>query len=182
MDIQIVARNIDINERAENYISKKFSRLERHLRSLKGAKMEVQRTSSISQDDRVVVQMTLDADGYVLRGQQKGLNLYAAVDAVADVMDRQIEKFKGKISRSEARPEPASDRLRAEEYDPALDEGAVVRTKRFPMKPMAIGDAITQMELLGHSFFLFFNLDTNEYNVVYRREEGDYGVFEPELG
>ena len=192
MDIRIQTRNIDLNPHAEQYIQKKFDRLRRHLPNLDGAKMEVSRTQARSTRDRVQAQMTLNIAGYTLRGQDRGVNLFAAVDGVADVVDRQIRRFKGKVYHtSQARksgrglrdipPDAIIDMPDAAEQDAIEDIGQVVRTKRFSMPPMSVEDAILQMEMLGHSFFLFFNMDTDEYNVAYRRRDGDYGVIEPEL-
>ena len=194
MDIKIYARNLDLSADTEEYIHKRFSRLERHLKSISDAKLEVSRTAVRSQPDRITAQLTLKTGGTTLRGQEAGLNLYAAIDAVTDVMDRQIKRYKGKVYRSskakkaariqdafvEAQlPSPDEDAEDDEEY--LTDFGKVVRTKRFPMKPMTVDDAVSEMELLSHDFFLFRNLDSNEYNVVYRRHDGDYGIIEPEL-
>jgi putative sigma-54 modulation protein len=193
MDIRIQAKNIDLNPHAEQYIQKKFERLRRHLPNLDDAKMEVSRTQARSTRDRIQAQMTLNIAGYTLRGQDRGVNLFAAVDSVTDVVDRQIRRFKGKVyhssqakkSRSGFRdipPEAIIEMPDEVEEQEALEEiGQVVRTKRHSMPPMSVEDAILQMEMLGHSFFLFFNMDTSEYNVAYRRRDGDYGVIEPEL-
>ncbi|MCI0441346.1 MAG: ribosome-associated translation inhibitor RaiA [Chloroflexi bacterium] len=190
MDIKIYAKNISVNPSAENYIQKKYNRLERHLNSITDAKLEIERTSARSQADRVTAQMTITANGYTLRGQESGVNLFAAIDNVADVMDRQIQRYKGKVYRSEQGKKSARTALAADTATPpAQDEvpdeatlpemGRVVKTKRFPMKPMTVEDAILEMELLGHGFFLFYNIDTSDYNVVYRRNDGDYGVIVP---
>ena len=173
---------------------KKFKRLERHLRSIFDAKLEVSRTSARSQKDRIVAQMTLTANGYTLRGQETGLNLFAAIDAVTDVIDRQIQRYKGKVYRTAQAKKSGrvatirvADESATSEVEDELDEplspelGKAVRTKRFPMKPMTPEDAILEMELLSHGFFFFYNIDSNEYNVVYRRSDGDYGVIEPDL-
>ena len=193
IELKIYARNIEIDSRANEYIQKKFERLKRHLSSLSEAKLEVSRTSARSQAERVVAQMTLLAKGRVLRGQERGLNLFSAIDAVADVMDRQIRRHKGKVYRTQqarraSRSDPAGvagPQLAELEIGEAdgdyLESGRVVRSKRFAMEPMTTEDAITQMELLSHQFFLFYNVDTEEYNVVYRRHDGDYGVIEPEM-
>jgi putative sigma-54 modulation protein len=193
VDIRIQAKNIDLNPHAEQYIQKKFDRLQRHLPNLDDAKMEVSRTQARSTRDRIQAQMTLNIAGYTLRGQDRGVNLFAAVDSVTDVVDRQIRRFKGKVyhssqakkSRSGFRdipPEAIIEMPDEVEEQEALEEiGQVVRTKRHSMPPMSVEDAILQMEMLGHSFFLFFNMDTSEYNVAYRRRDGDYGVIEPEL-
>ncbi len=193
MDIRIQAKNIDLNPHAEQYIQKKFERLRRHLPNLDDAKMEVSRTQARATRDRVQAQMTLNIAGYTLRGQDRGVNLFAAVDGVADVVDRQIRRFKGKVYHSsQARksgrgfrdvpPEAIIEMPEDVEEEEAIAEmGQVVRTKRFAMQPMSVEDAILQMEMLGHSFFLFFNMDTGDYSVAYRRHDGDYGMIEPEL-
>ena len=194
MDIKIYAKNLEINPQTERHIQKKFKRLERHLRSIFDAKLEVSRTSARSQKDRIVAQMTLTANGYTLRGQETGLNLFAAIDAVTDVIDRQIQRYKGKVYRTAQAKKSGrvatirvADESATSEVEDELDEplspelGKAVRTKRFPMKPMTPEDAILEMELLSHGFFLFYNIDSNEYNVVYRRSDGDYGVIEPDL-
>ena len=193
MDIRIQAKNIDLNPHAEQYIQKKFERLWRHLPNLDDAKMEVSRTQARATRDRVQAQMTLNIAGYTLRGQDRGVNLFAAVDGVADVVDRQIRRFKGKVYHSsQARksgrgfrdvpPEAIIEMPEDVEEEEAIAEmGQVVRTKRFAMQPMSVEDAILQMEMLGHSFFLFFNMDTGDYSVAYRRHDGDYGMIEPEL-
>ena len=193
MEIRIQAKNIDLNPNAEEYIQKKFNRLQRHLPNLDDAKMEVSMTQARATRDRVEAQMTLNIAGYTIRGQDRGVNLFAAVDAVTDVVDRQIRRFKGKMYHSsQARksrgsfrdipPEAIIDMPETLEEEEALEEiGQVVRTKRHSMPPMSVEDAILQMEMLGHSFFLFFNMDTDEYNVAYQRRDGDYGVIEPEL-
>ncbi|MCH9010302.1 MAG: ribosome-associated translation inhibitor RaiA [Chloroflexi bacterium] len=194
MDIKIYAKNLDLNAETEEYIHKRFSRLERHLKSISDAKLEISRTAAREQPDRIIAQLTLKTGGAILRGQEAGLNLFAAIDAVTDVMDRQIRRYKGKVYRSSKAKKAAriQDAL-VEAQLPALDEdeeddeefltdfGKVVRTKRFPMKPMTVDDAVSEMELLSHDFFLFRNMDSNEYNVVYRRHDGDYGIIEPEL-
>ena len=192
MDIKILSRNLDMNPNAEDYVQKKFSRVLRHLPNMDDAVLEVSRRSSRSAKDRVHAQMTLKIGGYTLRGQDSGVNLFAAVDNVTDIVDRQIRRFKGKVYRSQkGRRDRAGMRdipldaiiemPESAEEEAIEDIGEVVRTKRFSMTPMSVEDAILQMEMLGHNFFLFFNTDTNEYNVVYRRNDGDYGLIEPEL-
>ncbi len=194
MDIKIYAKNLDLNAETEEYIHKRFSRLERHLKSISDAKLEVSRTAARAQPDRIIAQLTLKTGGTTLRGQETGLNLFAAIDAVTDVMDRQIKRYKGKVYRSSKAKKtariqdaivesqlPALDDDAEDDEEYSTDFGKVVRTKRFPMKPMTVDDAVSEMELLSHDFFLFRNTDTNEYNVVYRRHDGDYGIIEPEL-
>ncbi len=197
MELQIFARNMKLSERSEDYIQKKVARLERHLRERADAKLELSRTASRSETDRFVAQMTISASGSTLRGQESGLTLFAAVDSVADVMDKQIRRYKGRAYRtSQARRSARTQAMREdvgalieelaavdeEEQDESFEEtGKVVRVKRFSMKPMSVEDAIMEMELLDHDFFLFHNAETDRHSVVYRRTDGDYGVIEPEV-
>lgn len=196
MEIQILSRNVELNPEAHAYVRKKFDRLQRHLRHMTDAKIEISRTNARAQADKIIVQMTVMAGGSTLRGQESGVNLFAAVDSVADVLDRQIRRLKGRSYRSvqarkaAGRAASEADAAVATEVLDAVDEedeelfeqlGRVVRTKRFAMKPMSVEDAAMQMELLSHDFFLFYNNTSGEYNVVYRRSDGDYGVIEPEL-
>lgn len=190
MDLRIFTRNIDLNSESELYIKKKMDRLDRHLESGGEAKLELSRTSAKSQGDRVVAQMTISAAGSTLRGQESGLNVFAAIDAVTDVVDRQIRRYKTRVSRSKGRgsvrtaqqelQEVAALQEELPEDDMEAEFGRVVRTKRFPMKPMTVDDAIVEMELLDHDFFLFQNMDTEGFNVIYKRNDGDYGLIEPE--
>ena len=193
MNLKVYTKNIQLDPRAEDHIQKKFKRLQRHLESISDAKLELSVTSARSRTDRVVAQMTLVVKGYTLRGQERGLNLYAAIDAVTDVMDRQIGQYKGKVySREQARKagkvnfardleQAAVDAEQEQVGDDVSGIPVVVRAKRFPMKPMSVEDAIMEMDLLSHKFFLFYNADAKEYNVVYRRLDGDYGIIQPEL-
>ena len=196
MEMQILTRNMKLNERSEDYIQRKMARLERHLRERADARLELRRTARRSETDRFVAQMTITASGATLRGQESGLALFAAVDAVADVMDKQIRRYKGRAYRTaQARRSARSQAIREDvgamleeieadaqaEDEPIEELGKVVRVKRFAMKPMTVEDAIMEMELLDHDFFLFHNNETNKYSVVYRRTDGDYGMIEPEV-
>ena len=196
MEMQILVRNMRLSGHSEDYIQKKMARLERHLRERADARLELSRTSARSETDRFVAQMTINASGTTLRGQENGLTLFAAVDAVADVMDKQIRRYKGRAYRtSQARRSARSQAIREDvgalmeeiaaddeaQNEPIEELGKVVRVKRFAMKPMVIEDAIMEMELLDHDFFLFHNAETERHSVVYRRADGDYGIIEPDV-
>lgn len=199
MKIDVHAKNLDLNRTSEEYIRKKIGAIGRRLPRMERAKMEVSRTTSRAADERFRAQMTLDVGKYTLRGQDTAATLFAAVDSVADIVDGQVRRFRGKMRRgSHGRraakgfanlradaPPPDDPTANGAEPDDADDGdealGAVARTKRFEMSPMSVEDAILQMEMLGHGFFLFYNMDSDEYNVAYRRQDGDYGIIEPEL-
>lgn len=190
-DLRIHARNIEIDKPTDEYVRRKFDRLERHLQPM-SADLEISTTSSRSASDRVIAQLTISANGKVLRGQERGSTIREAVDLVTDVLDRQIRRYKTKFSptsvaRRLARSASAEEvfGMTSMESEEAASEeaptGNVIRTKRFSMTSMHVEDAIEEMEMLSHSFFLFYNLDSQEYNVVYRRRDGDYGLLQPDL-
>lgn len=189
MDIRIYSRNLNLSDESESYIQKKLKRIERHLKPISDAKIELSRTSVKSQAERFVARMTISTNGRTLRGENSGETLFSAIDGVVDVMDRQTERHKDQLYRSSKGRKAARLDERAEQafetadLDDAtlLELGQVVRTKRFAMHPMTVTDAVSEMESIGHSFFLFFNVESDEYNLLYRRYDGDYGVIEPEL-
>jgi putative sigma-54 modulation protein len=134
--------------------------------------------------NRQVAQITLrHVRGTILRAEERTTDIFAAVDAVVDKMYRQIERYKGKRRR---RGDIQEEELGGYETAVELEEsefatGRLVRRKQFSVEPMHEEEAIEQMELLGHDFYVFFNADTEAVNVVYRRRDGDYGLLEPEV-
>ena len=189
MNIKVNGRDVEITDDIQSYVDKKFNRLSRHLPQMMDATAEIKRTSSRSGDDRIVVQLTLTVKGQVLRAQRRGSTVSEAVDTAVDVMDRQIRRYKGRRYRSNQgrkslRDLPDGMVPESDDEMPLADEMEemtikVVRRKRFPMIGMTVDDAIAEMELLNHSFYLFRSVETGTYNVVYRREDGDYGLIEP---
>jgi len=175
MDIQITGQGIEILPTVKDYVEKKFDKLDRHFQNIIGTKVELSEQKTKSQDQRYRVQVTLDANGTLLRAEVRAENLLVAIDKVVPMIDRQIERYKGKLIKKETTGPSIKSKLNEE---PAPE---VVRTKRFTMKPMTVEDAITQMELLGHDFFLFYNSATKEYNLLYKRKDGNYSMIEPEL-
>lgn len=191
MELVIRGRNLVVTEDVERYVQKKLGKLQRHLGNISETKVELSRELTRSRQHRMVVQVTLNANGTLLRAQERGPDLFMAIDSVADVMDRQVQRYKGRLYKGEQAkksgrgasiryPVQSGAEERVERSD-TLDSGQVVRTKRFPMKPMTVEEAVTQMELLGHDFFLFYNSASGEFNVLYRRQDGHYGIIEPEL-
>jgi putative sigma-54 modulation protein len=142
-----------------------------------------------SANEREVAQITIrDNRGTILRAEERSNDIFTAVDAVIDKLYRQISRYRGKRQNKwRNSPDTASilEPLPIEEELEALEEeeGAerIVRYKRFTMRPMAAEEAIEQMELLGHDFFVFYNMDDDAVNVLYRRHDGDYGLLQPEL-
>lgn len=185
MELLIKGKNLDIEENAQEYIRSKLSKLERHLADIDEVKVELTREMTKAAENRYVLQVTINTHGTLLRGEVRSSTIPAAVDSVMDVLNRQIERFKGKLYRSRRRA-PSKDQIAAElnevdEKEAAKDERSIVKMKRFPVKPMAPDEAVEHMELLSHDFFIFFNADNDNFSILYRRSDGDYGLIEPEL-
>ena len=177
--LNIHGKNMDVSPRIQDYIEKKVGRLDRHLPSISVIEVEVTQEDTKSRGNRFVVQVTLNINGRILRGQERASTALAAVDTVVDTVERRLERFKGKHYLSEQRPPPGLG-----EPAPAADELAAplfARVKRFTMKPMSPEEAVEQMDLLGHDFFMFHNSESNQFNVVYRRSDGTYGLIQPEV-
>lgn len=193
MELQIQGRNVEVSDDIRAYVTRKIERTERRLNLPMEAHVVVSRESTRSQLHRMVVEATLTCAGTVLRGEERAASVKAAVDALADTLDRRVAHFKSRYYRSEAahrRGQAGSIREMEtavrdssdeseEESEEDLTLGRVVRTKSFSMKPMAVDEAATQMELLGHTFFFFFNSASGAPSVLYRRSDGDYGLIEP---
>ena len=177
MELVIKSKNIEVSEHTKRQIEKKIGKLERYLDNVTEAIVELSEEATRSRENRYVVQVTLNCQGTFLRGEERAADLFTALDAVAEVMNRQIRRYKGKFE--------AKRRRRALEKEELMSEleqsGQVVKRKRFPIKPMSVEEAIDQMELLGHDFFLFLDEETEQINVVYRRKGGDYGLLQPEV-
>ena len=191
MELRIQGKNLEVDQETRDYISRKVDRLSRHLAGISVAKIELAREKTRAQGNRVVAQVTLDVNGAVLRGEESGPNATAALDSVIDVLDRRVEKYKGKVYRSKL-IRKSGKKVSIRKMDPTVPdedsadeqilsaEGRVVRVKRFPIKPMKVDEAAFQMELLGHDFFMFCNSETDQHNVLYRRHDGDLGLIQPE--
>jgi putative sigma-54 modulation protein len=182
MDLQITGRNMDVTERLEEYVQRKAGKLDRYMSGISSARMDLSMENTKSATDRQVAQLTIRSErGVILRAEERTGDMFASIDAVMDKMTRQIARFKGKRQRSRRGAPPENLGLPIEDQ-PVAEEGfRVVRTKRFSLVPMVEEEAIEQMELLGHDFFVFFNADENGVNVLYRRKDGNYGLLIPEL-
>jgi putative sigma-54 modulation protein len=185
MDLRITGKNMEVQADVRRYIERKLSRLGRHLPNIIEANVEIAEEKTKSPRQHFVAQVTIDSNGTLLRGEERGENLFTAIDKVAEIMDRQIEHYKGKLYRRGRGISPAKSGFveeTAEEASEELPLGKVVRVKRFEIKPVTVDEAVAQMELLGHDFYIFYNADSEEINLLYRRKGGNYGLIEPVLG
>lgn len=181
MELQITGKNVEISPAVHQYVERKLSKLNRHLRNIVEAKVEITEEKTKSRDQRFVVQVTIESNGTSFRSQERGENLFSAIDKVVGILNRQIERYKGKLYEKGRGSSLARGGL-GEEVVEKETMRKVVKIKRFLVKPMSVDEAMEQMELLGHDFFLFYNADDEGLNLLYRRKDGDYGLIKPELG
>ena len=183
MDLTIKGKNVEVTDRLRNYVEKKIGKLDRYLPSISEAWVELSTEAAKAAQDRQVCQVTVRSNGTILRAEERSDDMFTSIDTVLDKMYRQIARYKGKRKNrwrgASATPEPLPLELVEEEAEEP--PAAIVRTKRFPITPMHTDEAVEQMELLGHDFFVFFNANEGEINVLYRRKDGDYGVIQPVL-
>uniref|UniRef100_A0A7C2E4E2 Ribosome hibernation promoting factor n=1 Tax=Ammonifex degensii TaxID=42838 RepID=A0A7C2E4E2_9THEO len=172
MQIAVRGKNLKVTDALRSYVEKRLAKLERYLNNFG----EVQVTLSVERENHRV-EVTVPVNGMILRGEEATHDMYAAVDMVVEKLGKQIERYKGRWFNRRARTGPEVGVPAPE--DPAEEAFKVVRVKRFPMKPMSIDEAIMQMNLLGHNFFIFANAETEAVSVVYRRKDGNYGLIEP---
>ncbi|MCX6002988.1 MAG: ribosome-associated translation inhibitor RaiA [Chloroflexi bacterium] len=182
MELQITGQSIEILPTVRDYVEKKFGKLDRHFTNINGVKVELGEQKTKSPDQRYRVQVTLDANGTLLRAEERAENLLVAIDKVVPMIDRQVERYKGKLREKGKTGPSIRTATQGELATTASHSPQLVRTKRLTITPMSVDDAIDQMELLGHDFFLFHNSATKELNLIYRRKDGNYSIIESELG
>ena len=177
MRITITGRNIDLTQGLKDAVEEKLSKLEKYFKP----DTDVYVTLSVEKE-RQKIEVTIPIKGHVIRSEQVSNDMYVSIDLVEEVIERQLRKYRTKLSSKKI----AATELFTPEFleadDPEDDEEVkIVRTKRFGMKPMYPEDACIQMELTGHDFFVFRNAETDEVNVVYKRKGNTYGLIEPEF-
>lgn len=189
MELTIHSKNLEVNDGVRNHVNRKLGQLTKHLPGIVGATVEFASEPTRSEQHRIVAQVTLNVDGSVLRAEQRAASTTAAINAAAEVLDRRIERFKSRVYRSQrARHTPALGAQEAEEQvmpaavteeSATLPDGDLVRIKRFEMEPITVSEAAVQMRLLGHTFFMFLDTESGGYNLLYLRDDGDYGLIQP---
>lgn len=186
MDITISTHNVELTPRLQSHVEKKAGRLDRYMPDLVEIRVDLSSENTRSVVERQIAQITIrDGRGTILRAEERDSDMFAAVDAVVDKLYRRINRYRGK--RRQSRRGSGAEELSFGEPLPlqetelveTVEEATIVRRKQFPLRPMVPDEAIEQMELLGHSFFVFFNVDEEAVNVVYRRHDGNYGLLQP---
>lgn len=185
MKIQVHGDNIAVTSALESYVDKRIGRLTRYFDG--EADKDIHVTMAVEGAFHRV-EMTVHVHGLIFRAEEKSADMYASIDLVTDKIEEQVHRHKERLNRR-FRDRGLRTRIQntvrhggfsygTSEFEPR--EPQLVRVKRFPIKPMDVEEAMMQMDLLGHDFYVFTNADTEEVNVVYRRKNGDYGLIEPQ--
>lgn len=172
MQVFLTGRNLEVTEALRRYAEEKVGRLQKYLEKITSAHIVLS-----VQKYRQIAEVTLRVRDLTIRGEESTNDLYSSIDLVVEKVERQLQRYKGKILNHASRSGKSQGAMGSSEMD---EEPRVVKTKRFAIKPMSLDEAILQMDLLGHSFYVFRNARTDEVNVVYRRREDTYGLIEPE--
>ncbi len=171
----ITGRNIEVTEGLKTAVNEKIGKLEKYF----NPNTEVIVTLSVEKE-RQKIEVTIPVKGNIIRAEQISSDMYVSIDLVEEVIERQLKKYKNKIVDKKHAHESFTPEFIEKDYDED-DTIKIVRTKKFAIKPMDIEEACIQMELLGHSFFVFRNAESDEVNVVYKRKGNTYGLIEPEF-
>lgn len=182
MDISIHGRNIKITSSIQSYVERKVERLDRYMPNVRELRVDLARENSSTSPDVLIAQLTLQHErGTILRAEERTEDLFASVDQVVDKMYRQIEKFKGRRRRRGDNSIPFDQYETAIDLpDEEFDTGKITRRKRFEILPMNEIEAVEQMEMLGHDFFIYLDGETGQLSVLYRRSDDNYGVIVPQ--
>ena len=171
----ISGKNIDVTEGLKNSVYEKIGRLEKYFTP----ETEIHVTFHVEKE-RQIIEVTIPMKGNIIRAEQESTDMYVSIDLVVEVIERQLNKYKTKlIDRKQSAEYFKPEYLEDEDVDD--EEIKIIRSKKFAVKPMDAEEACIQMELLGHSFFVFRNSETDDVNVVYKRKGNTYGLIEPEF-
>ena len=184
MNFNIRGENIQLTEALKDYVEKKIGRLEKYFEAPLASDLHV--TLSVYKNMHNV-EVTIPLVGALLRAEEKNADMYAAIDLVLEKLERQIRKHKTRMNRKHRQQGGLKELIRedfattsmARLLDEEDEDFEVVRNKKFTLKPMDVEEAILQMNMIGHSFFVFANAVTDRVNVVYKRNDGKYGLIEP---
>lgn len=175
MRYKITGRNIDITPGLKAAVEEKIGKLERYFNQDTEAMVTLNVTK-----DRQKIEVTIPVKGHIIRAEQESNDMYVSIDLVEEIIERQLKKYKNKIVDKKQAALSFSELFIQEEYDNDEDI-RIEKVKKFAVKPMDPEEACVQMELLGHSFYVFLNSDTDQVSVVYKRKGNTYGLIEPEF-
>ena len=174
MQLRVKGRGVEVTDAIRSYAEKRLGRLERQLPDPE-IELQLSEEQNPSIRDSHVAEATVWTKGPVLRAKESSQDMRASIDQLVDKLERQITRYREKRGR---RRRPARQAL--DEGIPMNEEPQIVRSKQFAVKPMSAEEAVLQLELVGHDFFVFRHAESEEVAIVYRRREGGYGLIEPQ--
>lgn len=174
MNFIIVGKNIEVTPGLRSAVEDKIGKLEKYFTS----EVEIHVTLSVEKE-RQKIEVTIPVKGSIIRSEQVSNDMYVSIDLVEEIIERQLKKYKNKLVDQKQSSSYFKKEFIEKEYMDD-EEVKIIRTKKFDIKPMYPEDACIQMELLGHNFFVFYNAETDQVNVVYKRKGNTYGLIEPE--
>ncbi len=174
MELSFRGRNLKVTPALKDYVREKLSKVERHLSDIIRGEVELAYEPNPSISDNHRAEITLHTKGPLIRAVASSPDMYASIDLTIDKLEKQVEKYKGKIYSSRNKHSEKTRKRRGKRRELP----SIARKKQFVVKPMTVEEAILQMELLGHDFFIFANAETEMLNVLYRRKDNTYGLIE----
>jgi putative sigma-54 modulation protein len=174
VQLRVKGRGVEVTDALRSYAEKRLGRLERQLPDPQ-IELQLSAENNPSIRDSHVAEATVRTKGPVLRARESSHDMRASIDQLVDKLERQVTRYREKRGRRRR-----ASRQAPEEGIPMPEEPQIVKTKQFAVKPMTAEEAVLQLELVGHDFFVFRNADSDEVNIVYRRREGGYGLIEPQ--
>ncbi len=181
MRLQVKGKNLEVSESLYRYAEEKLGKLERHLNDATRLELELAVEKNPSIADSQVAEATVWTKGPILRARESSDDMKASIDLLVEKLERQVKRYREKRMRKQVArtavhaPVEEGRPVGAEEVEPVI-----VKTKQFAVKPMTAEEAVLQLELIGHDFFVFRNVESNDVNVVYRRRDGNFGLIEPQ--
>jgi putative sigma-54 modulation protein len=191
MQLLVHGRNVEVTDWIREYVTKKVGRLERYLNQVSDARIELTQNAARAAEDRYTAQLTIWSNGHILRAEESTADILVSVDATVEKMSQQIRRFKGRRYQNRRRQSAAMNAevelaatmvAEADEEEEGEEVAKIVRRKEFVLQPLDDEEAVAQMELLGHDFYVYFDVDAKAVNVVYRRRDGQYGLLQPRMG
>jgi ribosome hibernation promoting factor len=178
--LQVKGKNVEVTDSLKTYAQEKLGKLDKHLNAATRLELElaVERNPSISENQ--IAEATVWTKGPILRARESSPDMRASIDQLVEKLERQARRYRDK-RRRHGRNHGNGPQVDARPVVPDEESPVIVKTKQFAVKPMTPEEAVLQLELIGHDFFVFQNAETDAVNVVYRRRDGNYGLIEPQL-
>ena len=177
MRVSVIGKNMTATPALKEMVEKKISKVEKFF----GPEVDAKATLSV-QKNKQKIEVTIPFNGVILRSEEASDDMYKSIDLVVSKLERQIRKQRTKLSRKnhESLRFAQLDEVAVGASNDIEENGKIVKVKKFGVKPMSVEEAVLQMELIGHNFFLFQDSEDNKVNVIYKRKDGDYGLLEPD--